>query len=190
MNKHHTYAAYLDLEAQSTEKHEFFDGFIVAMVGGTLQHSGLKTQLSVQVVSALRGKGCRVYDADARVHIRATGLTTYPDLSVVCGPIERAPADSNALTNPIALFEVLSPHTAAYDRGEKVDHYCTIPSLRHVVFVDFRRPHIDVYTRTEAGDWLRRGFGLGEPAALSALGIALDVAALYVDWEPKPAGRG
>ena len=190
MDKLHTYEAYLALEAQSAEKHEYIDGFIVAMAGGTLQHSRLKTQLSYEVASALRGKGCRVYDADARLHIRATGLTTYPDLSVVCGPTERAPHDREALTNPIALCEVLSPSTAAYDRGEKFDHYCTIPSLRHVVFVDFRRPHVDVYSRTEAGDWLRRGYGRGETAALSALGIELDVAALYVDWEPEPAGRG
>ncbi len=180
-----SYAEYLDLEQASTEKNEYLDGQIVAMAGGTGSHSRLKTNLAKLVAVALAGGRCRAYDSDLRVRVEATGLATYPDLSVVCGPRQPHPEDRHAATNPTALFEVLSKDTAGYDRGEKFDHYQRIASLRLYVLVDGTRPHVDVYTRQDDGAWARRGYEPGTRAALPGLDIEIDVTALYDGWEEE-----
>ena len=84
---------------------------------------------NVSVNPALVGRPCRVFSSDVRVRVRATGLTTYPDVSVVCGAIERDPEDAQTLVNPVLVVEVLSPSTEAYDRGAKARHYQQLPSL-------------------------------------------------------------
>ena len=102
-----TFEDYLVLEETSTVKHEFSDGYVWAMAGGTPEH-GL---MAVNVASVLRGqlvdRRCRVYNSDVRVRVRATGLATYPDVSVVCGRLERDPEDENSIVNPVVLVEVL-----------------------------------------------------------------------------------
>jgi Uma2 family endonuclease len=88
---------------------------------------------SPQSFSASHARGCQVFSSDAKVRVLATGLATYPDVSVVCGPIERDPDDPNAITNPSVLVEVLSASTEGYDRGAKFAHFRELPSLRDYV---------------------------------------------------------
>lgn len=106
-------------------------------------------------------------------------------------PAERrnATEDAHALTNPTLLAEVLSPATAAYDRGQKFDHYQQIPSLRQFLLVDSERRHVDLYTRLEDGRWAREGFSGGAIPLLS-VDVTLDFDALYVGWEEERAIDG
>lgn len=132
---------------------------------------------------SLDGKPCSSFDSDARVRVPATTLATYPDLTVLCGPVIRDEEDRNAITNPAALFEVLSPSTAAYDRGEKFDHYMQLPSLQAYVIVDHTRPHVDLYTRNPDNTWTRRGFGPGSPVRIEAIDADVRVDDIYAGWE-------
>src|SRR3954471_18291200 len=93
---HHTYAEYLGLEASSNVKHEFLDGQIYAMAGGTPEHAALAAAGIGLLFPQLRKGRCRAHDADLRVRVPATGLTTYPDVTVVCGPRERDAKDPQA----------------------------------------------------------------------------------------------
>lgn len=86
------------------------------MAGGTPEHGAMAVRVAASLVAQLRGKRCNVYSSDVRVQVAATGLSTYPDLSVVCGQDERDVEDRNALTNPIVLIEVLSPSTEDQQR--------------------------------------------------------------------------
>ncbi len=172
---------YLADEEASLDKHEWLDGVVVAMAGGTPEHALLKTNVTVSVASALRGKPCRVFDADLRVRCPSR-LLTYPDLSVVCGPFVRDRSDKNAATNPTVLFEVLSPSTAAYDRGEKFDHYMTIPSLLVYVLVDHARPRIDVFTRVDEETWMLRRYGPGRRIELPFIDATITVDDVYEGW--------
>src|SRR5580693_2061022 len=104
----YTYAEYLGFEASSNVKHEFLDGQIYAMAGGTAEHAALASAVIGQLYAQLRGARCRTYDSDLRVRVPARGLTTYPDVTVVCGPREHDPTDPLAVTNPMLLVEVLS----------------------------------------------------------------------------------
>src|SRR3954470_15470270 len=99
MHSAHTYAEYLALEASSNVKHEFLAGQIYAMAGGTPEHAALAAAASGLLFAQLRGRGCRVYDSDLRVRTRS-GLATYPDVTVICGPTERDDVDAQAVTNP------------------------------------------------------------------------------------------
>ena len=120
----------------------------------------------------LREGRCRAYGSDLRVRVSATGLATYPDVTVVCGPREVDPEDPNSVINPTLLVEVLSPSTEAYDRDEKFAHYKRIPSLRQYVLVSHDERRVEVWTRDAAGAWGSVVSAAGETAELgrSALG--------------------
>jgi Uma2 family endonuclease len=175
----YTYAQYLALEKASNVKHEYLDGQIYEMAGGTPQHAALAAAVVGLLFPALRDRGGRTHSADLRVRVRATGLATYPDVTVVCGPRECDPDDDDAVNNPTMIVEVLSPSTEEYDRGEKFDHYKRIESLREYVLIAQDRREVEVWTRGAEGSWGHRRFADGDAAALDSVGAVLDVAALY-----------
>ena len=148
-----TYEEYLVFEEKSQVKHEFLNGEVFAMAGGTIEHAALAMAIGRSLGNSLEGKPCRVLGSDAKIRVLATGLSTYPDVSVVCGKLETAPDDRHAVTNPTLIVEVLSDSTEAYDRGEKAAHYRRIPSLRELVFVSQRSPLIEVHRKNERGNW-------------------------------------
>lgn len=174
-----SYAEYLAAEQRGEIKHEYLDGAVVAMAGGTIAHGELSGLVFATLFQRLQGRSCRVYNSDVRVHVEATGLTTYPDVTVVCGPRRTAAVDDQALTNPVLLVEVLSPSTAAYDRGEKFEHYQRIESLREYVLVSPDRPRVERYCRIGDGTWSYVAAGSGDRVRLDSLDIELDVGALY-----------
>jgi Uma2 family endonuclease len=176
-----TYAEYLAREAVSTEKHEFINGEAYAMAGGTLEHSALASSAMVALGAALAGRPCRAYNSDARVRVLSTDASFYPDLSVVCGKVETAPADPHAISNPLVLVEVLSDSTEANDRGAKAAHYRRIESLREYVLVSQSERRVEVQRRNERGIWELHFFGEGERIELTSLGVSMPVDALYAN---------
>jgi Uma2 family endonuclease len=176
------YEAYLILEEKADRKHEWLDGQIYAMAGGTIEHGQLASQLIGELLRLASGCGCRVFSSDVKIRVRATGLATYPDASVVCGPIERDPGDRDAIANP-AVLEVLSDGTEAYDRGDKFAHYRRVPSLRDVVFVSQHEARVELYSRDERGRWVLSTAGAGERFSLSAMDGPIEVDRIYAAVE-------
>ena len=172
----YTYAEYLGFEASSNVKHEFLDGQIYAMAGGTPEHAALAAAVITLLGPQLLGGECRPYNSDLRVRT-PTGLTTYPDVKVICGSREIDVADPLAVTNPALIVEVLSRSTEEYDSGDKFEHYKSIPSLREYVLVSHREHSVEVRSRGEDG-WRTAVFPEGAIAALS-IGARLDVHELY-----------
>ncbi|HEX6101265.1 MAG TPA: Uma2 family endonuclease [Thermoanaerobaculia bacterium] len=173
----YTYDEYLALEATSNVRHEFLDGQIYAMAGGTPEHAALSAAVIGVLFLQLRGTGCRAYDADLRVRT-PSGLATYPDVTLVCGPTDRDPEDPNAVTNPTVTIEVLSRSTEEYDRGDKLEHYKSIRSLRQVLLMSHRERRIEVWTREENDVWSRAVARDGDVVTLTA-GLRLDVREVY-----------
>jgi Uma2 family endonuclease len=176
---HYTYAEYLALEASSNVKHEYLDGQIYAMAGGTPEHAALAASVVGLLFAALRRGRCRVHDADLRVRVPATGFATYPDVTVICGPRERDTEDNNAVINPTLIVEVLSRSTEDYDRGDKFEHYKLLPSLRQYVLVSAAKRSVEVWTRDAEGSWTLAGARDGEVADLASINARLDVSELY-----------
>jgi Uma2 family endonuclease len=171
------FADYLRLEEESSTRHEFLDGEIVAMAGGTPEHAALAMAVGRQRGNQLAGTPCRVFSSDSRVR----GLATYPDVSVVCGRSERDPDSPTTVTNPKVLVEVTSDGTEHCDHGPKLEHDHQIPSLEAVVVVSHRERRVEVWLRAE-GHWTRADWGQGGTAAvaaLAALAASIDVDALY-----------
>lgn len=176
---HYTYAEYLALEAASNVKHEYLDGQIYGMAGGSPDHAALGATVVGLLFAQLVGGRCRVHDADLRVRVEATGLATYPDVTVVCGPRMLSSDDAQAVTNPTLLVEVLSPSSEAYDRGEKFEHYRRISALRQYVLVSQSERRVEIHTRGDDDAWSASVVGDGEVAELSSIAARLDVRALY-----------
>ena len=176
-----TYPEYVALERSSDVRHEFLDGTVVAMAGGTPEHGALAAAIIRELGGALRGKPCRVFSSDVRVRVPETGLATYPDVSVVCGQLETDPEDADAVTNPVLVVEVLSETTEAHDRGAKAAHYRRLSSLREYILVAQDEHRIEVQRRTEHGRWELIEARPGDVLALVSVDIELDVAAVYED---------
>ncbi len=174
----YTYREYLAFEHSSNVKHEYFNGEIYAMAGGTPEHAALGMAIGSALFTQLVSGPCRVYSSDLRVRVLATGLTTYPDVSVVCGEIEKDAEDKHAATNPRVLVEVLSESTAAYDRGEKLEQYKRIESLQAVLLVSQDSRRAELHERDGDG-WQTRVFGAGAKLSLSSIHAELDLDAIY-----------
>jgi Uma2 family endonuclease len=173
-----TYADYLALEEVSNVKHEFLDGEVYAMAGGTPMHALLAATVSALLHQQLRGGSCRVYSSDLRVRVLATGLATYPDVTIVCGDLVTDPENDDTVANPKVVVEVLSNSTERFDRGEKLQHYQQIPTLGAVVFVWQYEHRIEVWSRAADG-WMGRASGDGESAVLPVIDCTLAVADVY-----------
>jgi Uma2 family endonuclease len=178
---HHdyTFAEYLALERDSEIKHEFDTGEILATSGGTARHSALAAKI-VTAMETTRASGCTVFQSDMRVRIAATGRATYPDVSMVCGPLEYDPEDAarTTITNPVLLVEVLSVTTEKGDRGNKWMHYQRISSLQEYVLVS-QEARVEIFRRTPTGTW--EYFEVREGNVRLASGPTLDLAMLYSD---------
>lgn len=174
---HHTYREYLELLEISSVKLEYFDGEIYAMAGGTPAHADLGASASRLLGNALLGR-CRVSSSDLKVRIEATGLTTFPDVTVVCGERKTATIDPNAVINPTVLVEVTSSSTEDYDRGDKLSQYLQIDALMAVLIVSHRRREVTVVERTADG-WSEHIARSGERARVEALALSIAVDELY-----------
>ncbi len=175
-----SYPEYLAIERETGLRHEYLDGVVRAMAGGTLEHSRLAARFGRHLGAALAGRPGEAYSSDAKIRIEASNRSTYPGLSVVCGRLERSAIDPEALTNPVVIVEVLSESTEAYDRGEKFRHYRRLESLREYVLVSQTEPLVEVFTR-EGDAWRVSDYGPGYTIRLASIDAAIPVDELYAN---------
>jgi len=183
---------YLAFERASEERHEFADGEIFAMSGGTFEHTTVAANMIGELRESLRGRRCSVQTSDMRIHMPTSGRYVYADASVVCGRPQFKDDTRDTLLNPKVIVEVLSPSTEAYDRGDKFAQYQTIPSVMHYVLAAQDKRRIEVFTRQEDGSWNLRNYGPGDRVALSAIECTIDVDQVYTnvfdsDYDDEPA---
>jgi Uma2 family endonuclease len=175
----YTYDEYRRFEESTDAKHEYIDGEILAMAGGTPEHAALAAAVIAELSRQLAGGPCTTFSSDLRVRVRATGLATYPDATVICGDLERDPEDPHAALNPSVLVEILSDSTAAYDAGEKFAHYRQIPRLREYVLVSHQERRLEVRRRDPDGAWQAFEASHGDAVQLASIGAVLSVDAVY-----------
>ena len=174
-----SYSDYLALEETEGGKYEWRSGAIVAMAGGTVEHGQIAVQVSAALVTALRGGPCRVLNSDVKIRIETADRTTYPDVSVVGGPVEKSSLDRNAVTNPQLVVEVLSEGTEAEDRGAKFAAYQQLESLREYLLVSQSRRRFELFRRRDRGVWELHIAEDGETVALETGNLVLSVDEAY-----------
>lgn len=175
---HYTYSEYLAYERDSGLKHEYDDGEISAMAGGSRRHNALASRVSA-ALEAARKPGCVAFQSDQKVRVLATGKATYPDASLVCGPIEGDPAEplGATISNPVLLVDVLSPSTEQEDRGSKWQHYQLITSLQEYVLVSQVEARVERYRRLASGGW--EYSDVTEGSVQLSTGAVIELAKLY-----------
>jgi Uma2 family endonuclease len=183
----YTYGEYVELEEMSPVKHEYLDGAVWAMAGGTPDHAAIAANIIGMLREQLRDRRCRVFTSDLRVRVKATGLGTYPDASVICDSIELDPEDAkgHAVVNPTVLVEVLSPSTEVYDRGEKREHYQRIPCATEIVLVAHDAHRVEIWRR-DGDTWLEHVVETGD-VHLTSLDCRLPLDEIYADPLAAPS---
>ena len=181
-----TIEEYLALEAQSEYKHEYHAGQVTAMSGGTLNHSRLGGRAFGFIRDRIRDRksDCEVFNSDARVYIPRQQRLVYPDATLVCGPIQTADEDPEAIINPRLIVEVLSPSTEAHDRNAKFEAYVSLEGFHEYVLIDSQKPRVDVFFHQQARTWQFCMYNnLEESIRIHSLEADWPMAELYAGWE-------
>src|SRR5262249_384870 len=176
--RHYTVEDYFAVEEGSAIKHEYYEGEIFAMTGASLRHNRIARNLLTALSTRMGSSDCEAFGRDLRVRT-ASGLLTYPDVTVVCGGVELSNIDRlDTILNPTVIIEVLSESTRDYDTGEKCRLYCEIPTLLEYITVDQARAFVELLSAPTSGSsrlptaWTQKCYtGSAENITLKSLGI-------------------
>jgi Uma2 family endonuclease len=169
---------YLAWEREQGQRHEYVQGEVFAMSGGSPRHAALIAAITSELVVGHRGGPCRALSTDQRIVAREGDHYVYADASVVCGPMRLASGTKDVLTNPSVVVEVLSKSTEGYDRGKKWDGYRDIASVGDYLLVSQSAPRIEHFQREEGGEWHYRVVGAGGRVSLKT-GAVVEVDAVF-----------
>ncbi len=176
---------YFEIERDSEEKFEFWDGNIWSMAGASPPHERIVVNVGGHLRELFRGRGCSVFGSNLKVKVPIYPPYRYPDLSVYCGEgIYETMDGLEVLTNPQMLIEVLSPSTEAFDRGDKFRYYKSIPSFTEYLLVAANRPVITQYIKQNETEWIQReAIGLDGKLILQTFEIEILLSEVYLDVE-------
>lgn len=175
---------YLKIEEESQMKYEFHNGFIYAMAGGTLNHGLICGNVFGEIRQKIKelNKSCRPMTSEIKLYVETANSFLYPDAMVTCEEIEKSTSDSNAITNPVIIIEVLSKSTAAYDRSDKFFMYQQLSSLQEYILIEQSKPQIEVYRRASSDLWeINRIQGLDEQLYLKSIDALIALSDIYED---------
>ena len=169
-----THEEYFAFEQAEDQRYEYIAGEVFAMAGGTESHALISMNIGAALVSALRGKPCRVYGADMKLYVRDCDKFCYPDIQVLC---EQGIRHGKYVENPLIVVEVLSESTESYDRNKKFEHYRSIETLKYYVLVDQTYKHVELYEKETTDRWIVTY--PKDHTMFQDLNIALDIEDIY-----------
>ncbi len=170
---------YFIWEEQQLERHEYIDGEVYAMSGGTIDHGNIAGNFLALLKAHLRGSGCKTLNSDCRVSIVGSTKYVYPDISVTCD--ERDQTNTQYITYPCLIVEVLSPATEAYDRGNKFKMYRRNPRLQEYVLVSADAIEIELFRKTATDDWRIINYQIEDTVELKSVGMTCPIEQIYED---------
>ena len=171
---------YLEIERAAAFKSEYYKGEMFAMAGTSYDHARIVSNLTVSIGYFLRGKPCDIIGSDLRVHMAKNSLYTYPDAIIICGKPEFLDEEFDTLINPSVIFEILSPSTKNYDRGEKFKLYRDIDSLTEYILISSENVGVEIFRRQPNNNWLLSEYKtLDESFMIEKIGYEMKIADLY-----------
>ena len=176
---------YLAWEPTQLDRHEFVDGEVFAMAGAEDRHVTVAGNMYIALRQHLSGSPCRTYMSDMRLQVAAANSYFYPDVLVTCSAQDLA--SSLVKTEPKLIVEVLSPSTAAFDRGLKFSHYRSLASLEEYALIDLDSRTTDCYRKGPDGLWVLHPFARGDELALASVGLVLSAAQLFAEVPEQEA---
>ena len=171
---------YRKLEERSEFKHEYHDGVIIPVTGGTINHNRIILNLIYFLMSTLKNKPYEAFSSDIRLWVPKYRRGVYPDVMVISGEAILNENRQDEILNPCLIFEVLSPPTSSYDRGDKFLYYRSIPELKEYILIDQSECFIEHYTKTEDNQWfLQEHQNQQEIITLSSINLDLKISDIY-----------
>ena len=177
---------YFAWEGKQLEKHEYIDGQVYAMSGGSVNHSRIAVRFTTLCANHLEGGSCETGNSDLRVNIVETDIYTYPDVSVTCD--ERDKTTTQYITYPCLIVEVLSESTEAYDRGGKFRMYRNNPILQDYLLVSSTSIEMDLYHKNDAGEWIILNYQAGDIIELKSINLSFPIEQVYRGLVLTPEG--
>lgn len=177
---------YLEWESQQETRHEYCDGEVFAMAGGTKNHDELAFNVRRLLIDKVESDGCRMSGSDVKVMVKEGLFFRYPDLSVSCD--ERDEGSDTFYTFPKLIVEVLSDSTEAVDRAEKFQEYIQIPTLEEYVLISTKRMLVECFRRGKGRMWLYFPYREGERVEIASMGVELPIEKLYRNVRLESAG--
>ena len=175
-------AEYLLAERVSEEKHEYYDGQILAMSGAGLNHNRIQANLLINIGSWLKGKNCSILPGDMRVTTPTQDAYMYPDSLIVCGEPQLQDDTFDTLLNPSVIFEILSPTTKGVDKGRKLFFYKRIPSLQEYIMIDSLKKFIQLARKQPDGAWMFEDISNPEASLfIRTINFQLPLQEIYTD---------
>src|SRR5438445_2479724 len=179
--RHMTVDEWRELERTSHDiKHEYIDGQVYAMSGGSLAHGriGSNAVRTLEDALATAGKPCDVYNSDVAARLSPRRYT-YPDASVPSDERDRSSPDKTDVQAPCVIVEVLSDSTEAYDRGRNFGLYRACPTVQEYVLVATRYQAVEVYRRTPQGWAIYQTYEPCDEIVITRLDDRVALASLY-----------
>ena len=177
---------YFAWEGKQLEKHEYLDGQVYAMSGGSKNHSLISVRFITLFANHLEGGSCETGNSDLRVNIVETDIYTHPDVSVTCD--ERDKTTTQYITYPCLIVEVLSDSTEAYDRGGKFRMYRNNPVLQDYLLVSSTSIEMDSYHKNDAGEWIILNYKAGDIIELKSINLSFAIEQVYRGLVLTPEG--
>lgn len=181
-SENHSISDYIGIDNESVMKHEFDNGTIHAMSGGTVNHGIIGNNINSEINNILKNNqnDCIPINGDVKIFIEKANSFVYPDGMVVCGKIETYENDSNSIVNPKLVIEVLSKSTESYDRGDKFHKYCSLPSFNEYILINQLKPVVDILFRSEKGVWkMTTIIGLDKTVHLNSINATIKMQDIY-----------
>lgn len=180
---------YFEIERNSEEKFEYYDGNIWSMAGASPEHEQIVINSGAHLRELLRGRGCFIFSSNLKARVPIYEPYRYPDLTAFCGQgIYETVGRMRMLTNPQMLIEVLSPSTEAFDRGEKFTYYKSIESFSEYLLIATNRPHVTQFIKQNENEWLQReAVGMDSRFFSPTFNVEISLSEIYLDVEfPEP----
>jgi Uma2 family endonuclease len=178
--KYYTSEEYLELEVNSLERHEYIDGAIIVMTGGTPNHNKISLNLSAALNFALKRQPYQVFVTDQRLWIPKKSIYTYPDIMVVDGELQLQEGRKDTITNPLIITEVLSNSTKSYDKDDKFAAYRTIPTFQEYILIDQYKVNIEQYFKIDNKRWTFVEYNdLNETISLNYINFEISLTDIY-----------
>ena len=168
---------YFEWEEQQEVKHEYLNGEVYAMSGGTIDHGRTGGNFYSLVDNHLQDGECMVLNSDVRVNIQESNDYVYPDISITCDDRDREA--TQFIKHPCLIVEVLSPSTERYDRGNKFELYRRSDSLREYILVSADKIAIDLHRQADNGEWKSSYYRSGDTVELGSINLTFPIEKIY-----------
>jgi len=185
--KRYTPAEYLALEEKAETRSEYWNGEIVAMAGGNINHQQIVANLTEFLGAKIRGR-CRAFPSEMKVWVKKRDKFFYPDLTVICDKPEFYKKRRDTIVNPKLIIEVLSKSTASFDRAEKFLSYQTLESLHEYVLISQEKAAVEQHIKREDGNWIYQAIiGIKSAVTFPSIETSLGLNEIYdlVEFEEE-----